>query len=88
MNCSPRQFGVSGAPGRGRLRLDLRAGLQVAGRAAELAAAAETGCCLFFTFTPAATGGGLVVEVAVREFRTGVVDGLAGRVAAAAGIVA
>lgn len=85
MNCSPRRCGVSGGPGR--LRLDLQARPQVAGRAAELAAA-ETGCCLSFTFTPAATGGGLVVELAVPEFRTGVLDALAGRVAAAAGIAA
>lgn len=76
-----------GRAGQGRLRLDLRAGLQVARRAAELAAA-ETGCCLFFTFTRTATGGGLVVEFTVRKLRTGVLDALAGRVAAGAGIAA
>jgi hypothetical protein len=73
--------------GPGRLRLDLRAGPQIAGRAAELAAA-ETGCCSFFTFTLTVTGGGLVLEVTVPESRAGVLDALAARVAAAAGIAA
>ena len=69
---------------RRQLRLDLRAGLQVAGRAAELAAD-EPGCCSFFTFTLTASGGGLVQEVTVPKSRTGVLDG---RVAAAPGIAA
>jgi hypothetical protein len=73
--------------GPGQLRLDLRAGPQVAGRAAELAAA-ETGCCSFFTFTLTVTGGGLVLEVTVPEGRVAVLDALAGRVAAATGIAA
>ena len=72
---------------RGRLRLDLRAGLQVAGRAVE-PGAAETGYCSFFTFTLTATGRGLVLEVAGPESRTGVLDALAGRLAAAAGLAA
>ena len=71
--------------GPGRLRLDLQAGPQIAGRAAELAAA-ETGCCSFFTFT--FTGGGLVLEVTVLEARIAVLDALAAWVAAAAGIAA
>jgi hypothetical protein len=73
--------------GPGRLRLDLQAGPQIAQRAAELAAA-ETGCCSFFTFTLTITGGGLVLEVAVPEARIAVLDALAARVAAAAGIAA
>jgi hypothetical protein len=72
-------------PGPGRLRLDLRAGPQIAGRAAELAAA-ETDCCSFFTFTLTVTGGSLVVEVAVPESRMAVLDALAARVAATTGI--
>jgi hypothetical protein len=69
------------------LRLDLQADPRIAGRAAELAAA-ETGCCSFFTFTVTATGGRVVLEVSVPEPRIGVLDALAGRVAAAAGIAA
>jgi len=71
--------------GPGRLRLELRASPQAAGRAAELAAA-ETQCCSFFTFTLTATGGGLALEVSVPEPYVGVLDGLAGRAAAAAGL--
>jgi hypothetical protein len=74
-------------PGPGRLRLDLQAGPQIAGRAAELAAA-ETGCCSFFTFTLTATSGALVLEVTVPGSRIAVLDALAARVAAAAGIAA
>ena|ERR1700691_3381949 len=70
-----------------RLRLDFQADPQVAGRVGELVAA-ETGCCSFFTFTLTATGGGLVLEVAVPEPHIGVLDALAARVAAAAGIAA
>jgi len=70
-----------------RLRLALRADPQIAARAAELAAA-ETGCCSFFTFTLTATGGRLVLEVTVPAAHTGVLDALADRVAAAAGIAA
>jgi hypothetical protein len=68
-----------------RLRLELQASPQAAGRAAELAAA-ETQCCSFFTFTLTATGGGLALEVSVPQPYVGVLDGLAGRAAAAAGL--
>jgi len=68
-----------------RLRLELQASPQAAGRAAKLAAA-ETECCSFFTFTLTATGGGLALEVSVPQPYIGVLDGLAGRAAAAAGL--
>jgi hypothetical protein len=67
-----------------RLRLELLPIPRAAGRAAELAAA-ETQCCSFFTFTLTATGGGLALEVSVPGPYTGVLDGLAGRAAAALG---
>ena len=70
-----------GRPGPGRLRLDLEAGPAIAGRAAELAAA-EAGCCSFFTFTLTVTDGGLVLEVCVPEGRGAVLDALAARAAA------
>jgi len=66
-----------------RLRLELQASPQVAGHAAELAAA-ETECCSFFTFTLTATGGGLSLEVSVPAAYVGVLDGLADQAAAAA----
>jgi hypothetical protein len=59
-----------------RLRLELRASPQVAGRAATLAAA-ETECCSFFTFTLTATGGALALEISVPTPHVGVLDGLA-----------
>jgi hypothetical protein len=68
-----------------RLRLELEASPGVAGRAAKLATA-ETECCSFFTFTLTATGGRLVLEVTVPPPQAGVLDGLAGRAAAAAGL--
>jgi hypothetical protein len=67
-----------------RLRLELQASPQVAGRAAALVAA-ETECCSFFTFTLTATGGGLALEASVPAGHTGVLDGLADLAAAAAG---
>jgi hypothetical protein len=67
-----------------RLRLDLRPGPQVAGRAAELAAA-ETGCCSFFTFIITVAAGRLVLDVTVPAPQAGLLDALAGRAAAAAG---
>jgi hypothetical protein len=70
-------------PGPERLRLALRAGPGVAGRAAELAAA-ETACCSFFTFTLTISGGGLVVEISVPGARVAVLDALAARAEAAA----
>lgn len=59
-----------------RLRLELQASPQVAGRAAALVAA-ETECCSFFTFTLTATSGGLALEASVPTPHTGVLDGLA-----------
>jgi hypothetical protein len=67
-----------------RLRLELQASPQAAGQAAELAQA-ETQCCSFFTFTLTATGVGLTLEVSVPQPYVGVLDGLAGRAAAALG---
>lgn len=70
--------------GPGRLRLELRASPQVAGRAAELVAA-ETACCSFFTFMLTATNGRLVLEVTVPAAHVGVLDALADRAAARTG---
>jgi hypothetical protein len=61
-----------------RLHLDLRPGPQVAGRAAELAAA-ETGCCSFFTFTLTVAGGSLGLDIDVPAPYAGVLDALAER---------
>lgn len=71
-------------PGPGRLRLDLEPGPQVAARAARLAAA-ETGCCSFFTFTLTASDGRLVLEMTVPGQYAAVLDALADRAAAVAG---
>jgi hypothetical protein len=68
-----------------RLRLDLRPGPQAAGRVAELAAA-ETGCCSFFTFTLTVTDGALTLDVAVPPAHAAVLDALGDRAAAAAGL--
>ena len=65
--------------GQSRLRLDLDPAPGVAGRIAELAAA-ETGCCSFFTFTLTVTGGSLLLDVSVPAAGTGVLDALAARV--------
>ena len=67
-----------------RLRLELRPGPRVAGQAAELMAA-ETDCCSFFTFTLTAADRRLTLEASVPAAYAGVLDGLAGRAAAAAG---
>ena len=67
-----------------RLRLDLQPSPQVAGRAAELAAA-ETECCAFFTFTLTAAGGVLTLDITVPRTQTAVLDALAGRASAALG---
>ena len=74
-------------PGPARLRLDLKADPQTAGRTAELVMA-ETGCCSFFTFTLTATGGRLILDVTVPAAQADVLDALAGRAAAAAGLAA
>jgi hypothetical protein len=68
--------------GPGRVRLALRPGSRAAGRAAELAAA-EAGCCSFFTFTLVVTGGESALEVAAPERHAEVVDALAARAAGA-----
>ena len=73
--------------GPARLRLDLHPGPQTAARAAELAAA-ETGCCSFFTFTITVAAGVLLLDITVPAQYAGTLDLLAGRAAAAAGIAA
>jgi len=60
--------------------LDLRADPVVAGRAGELIAS-ETGCCSFFSFTLAATGGRLTLTITVPAEDVTVLDGLTGRLA-------
>jgi hypothetical protein len=64
-----------------RLRLALRPSPPVAGRAAELVTA-ETACCSFFTFTLTATGGRLVLDIAVPAAHVEVLDALADLAAA------
>jgi hypothetical protein len=66
-----------------RVRLQLRAEPGVAGRAAELAAA-ETGCCSFFTFALTMSAGVLSLEVEVPGQYVEVLDALAARASAAA----
>jgi hypothetical protein len=70
--------------GPARLRLDLQPSPQVAGRAAQLAAA-ETRCCSFFTFVLTVADGRLLLDVTVPEQHTAVLDALAGHAGAAAG---
>lgn len=69
--------------GPGRLRLDLQPGPHTAARAAELAAA-ETGCCSFFTFTITVAAGRLLLDITVPAAHAGTLDLLADRAAAAA----
>ena len=66
--------------GRSRLRLDLDPAPGVAGRIAELAAA-ETGCCSFFTFILTVADGSLLLDITVPPASTGVLDALAARLA-------
>ena len=61
-----------------RLHLELRAEPAVAGRAAELAAA-ETGCCSFFTFVLTVTGGSAGLDIVVPATHIAVLDALAER---------
>ena len=61
-----------------RLHLELRPGPAVAGRAAELAAA-ETGCCSFFTFILTVTGDSAGLDIVVPAAQTAVLDALAER---------
>lgn len=70
--------------GPDRVRMDLRAEPGVAGRAAELAAA-ETGCCSFFTFTLTASGGSLSLEVSLPSQYVEVLDALSARASTATG---
>ncbi len=64
-----------------RARLDLAADPAVAARVANLVVR-EAGCCSFFTFSLVATGGGLVLEVAVPPEHVDVLDALVARAAA------
>lgn len=73
-----------GRPAPTRLRLDLRHDPAAAGRVAELAAA-ETGCCSFFSFTLTVTGSALTLDVAVPAAYVAVLDALGDRAAAVAG---
>jgi hypothetical protein len=68
-----------------RLRLDLEPSPQAAARMAELAAA-ETGCCSFFTFALTATGGALTLDITVPPQYAPVLAALAARARAAAGL--
>ena len=70
--------------GRSRLRLDLDPAPGLAGRIADLAAA-ETGCCSFFTFTLTLADGSLRLEIAVPPANAGVLDALSARVAGLSG---
>jgi hypothetical protein len=75
---------VRGAARRGptRLHLDLEPSPEAAARAAGLAAA-ETGCCSFFTFTLTAAAGTLSLDVTVPDSQAPVLDALADRALAA-----
>jgi hypothetical protein len=68
-----------------QLRLDLEPSPQAAARTAELAAA-ETGCCSFFTFALTATGGALTLDITVPQQYAPVLAALADRAGAAAGL--
>ena len=68
-----------------RLRLDLEPSPQTAARMAELAAA-ETGCCSFFTFALTATGGALTLDITVPQQYAPVLSALADRAGAVAGL--
>lgn len=70
--------------GPSRLRLNLDPVPTTAGRVAELAAA-ETGCCSFFTFTITVADGRLTLEVTVPPAHIRVLDALAARGAELAG---
>jgi hypothetical protein len=64
-----------------RLRLDLEPSPQAAARMAELAAA-ETGCCSFFTFALTATSGALTLDITVPQQYAPVLTALADRAVA------
>jgi hypothetical protein len=61
-----------------RVRLELRPDPAVAARAADLVVR-ETQCCSFFTFTLAATGGRLWLDVTAPPEYTHVIEALAAR---------
>jgi hypothetical protein len=61
-----------------RVRLDLRPDPDVAAQAADLVVR-ETHCCSFFTFTLAATGGRLSLEIAVPAEHGEVLEAMATR---------
>jgi len=65
-----------------RLRLSLEPSPQAAAQMAELAAA-ETGCCSFFTFVLTATGGALTMDITVPQQYAPVLSALADRAGAA-----
>jgi hypothetical protein len=68
-----------------RLHLDLEPSPRAAARMAELAAA-ETGCCSFFTFALTATGGALTLDITVPPQYAAVLAALADRAGEAAGL--
>jgi hypothetical protein len=68
-----------------QLRLDLEPSPQAAARMAELAAA-ETGCCSFFTFALTATGGALTLDITVPQQYAPVLTALADRASVVAGL--
>jgi hypothetical protein len=67
-----------------RLHLELEPSPQAAARMAELAAA-ETGCCSFFTFALTASGGALTLDITVPQQYAPVLAALADRAHAVAG---
>lgn len=64
-----------------RLRLRLAPDAATAARAADLAVR-ETGCCSFFTFTLAMSGGQVSLEIVVPPEQVDVLDALAARAGA------
>jgi hypothetical protein len=68
-----------------RLRLELEPTPQAAARTAELAAA-ETGCCSFFTFALIAAGGSLTLDISVPPDYAPVLAALADQAGRAAGL--
>lgn len=67
-------------PEPGRLKLELNPTAEVAANAAALLVQ-ETACCSFFAFTLTATGGQLLLEVAVPPAHITVLEALASRAA-------
>jgi hypothetical protein len=67
------------------LRMELEPSPETAARAANLVMR-ETGCCSFFTFALVVTGGSLRLDITVPATQTAVLEALASRAAAAAGL--